>query len=135
MRKLLLLSVLVVGMLLSFSSFISVSTSNDGSDATIVANYYRGAKGADSPSFTPKASEYKTDAAGLVKNTHGVSVFDNQNSVISKGFTPHQVDLSTVSSKLQIKQRGNDKKHYEIMPKNNMSLSDFKKELAKIKCY
>lgn len=97
--------------------------------------YYRGARNDDSPSFAPKSNEYKIDkATGLVKNTHGVSVFDNKESVSKNGFTPHEVDLNTLSNKLKIKQRGNDPKHYEIMPKENMSLDDYKKELSKIKC-
>ena len=42
--------------------------------------------------------------------------------------------MSTVSDKLQVKQRGVDLKHFEIMPKNNMPLDEFKTELSKVKC-
>jgi len=34
---------------------------------------------------------------------------------------------------LQIKQRGNDPKHFEIMPKEPMEPEKFKEDLAKIK--
>jgi len=97
--------------------------------------YFRGAKGTNTPSFEPRPNEYKIDKkSGLVRPTHGVSLFDNKGSIGKKGFVPHEVDLATVSDKLQIKQRGNDKKHFEIMPKEAMSLADYKAELAKVKC-
>jgi RHS repeat-associated protein len=48
-------------------------------------DFFRGAKGADAPSFTPKPNEVKVDpATGTVSPTHGVSVFDNAESVASK---------------------------------------------------
>jgi RHS repeat-associated protein len=97
--------------------------------------YFRGAKGTDTPSFAPKPNEYKIDkTTGLVKPTHGVSLFDNKASITKNGYVPSEVDLTTVSDKLQIKQRGNDIKHFEIMPKNAMSEADYKAELAKVKC-
>jgi hypothetical protein len=98
---------------------------------------FRGAKGADSPSFTPKPNEFKVDqATGAVKPTHGVSVFDNAESVASKGFTPHKVDQSTVPDSLQIIQRGNDPSHFEITPKPgvNLTIDQFKEALECIQC-
>ena len=46
---------------------------------------------------------------------HIVCCFDNPMSVISKGFEPYKLDISTISDKLKIIQRGNDLKHYEIV--------------------
>jgi hypothetical protein len=53
---------------------------------------------------------------------HGVSVFDNRERVVSRGFVPHRVDLSSVASDLQIIQRGADPHHYEITPRPGTSL-------------
>lgn len=61
-------------------------------------------------------------ATGFVKPTHGVSVFDNPDSVVSKGFEPHRIDLTSIPSDLQIIQRGNDPHHYEITPRPGTSL-------------
>ncbi len=74
-------------------------------------------------------------AKGLVKNTHGVLVFNNADCVSKKGFTPNKINMDTVSGRLQIKQRGIDPNHFEIMSKENMSLDEFKEELLKIECH
>lgn len=37
-------------------------------------------------------------------------------SVISKGFKPYKLDISTISDKLKTIQRGNDLKRCEIVP-------------------
>jgi hypothetical protein len=60
---------------------------------------------------------------GTVRPTHGLSVFNNPTSVSSKGFVPHEVDLSTVPKELQIVQRGKDPKHFEIMPREGTALT------------
>lgn len=100
------------------------------------ADFYRGAKGNANPDFTPKPNEIKVDAEGFVKPTHGVSVFDNAESVSSKGFTPHKIDQSSVPDSLQIIQRGSDKSHFEITPAPDAKLTpqQFKNECGKIKC-
>ena len=72
---------------------------------------------------------------GNVKTTHNVSVFDNPVSVINKGFEPNKIDMSKISDKLKIIQRGNDLKHFEIVPAQPMPLVDYINELAKIKTY
>ncbi|SUP85804.1 RHS protein [Yersinia pseudotuberculosis] len=96
--------------------------------------FYRGSKPGETPSFAPKPNEYKIDpTTGNVKTTHGVSVFDNRTSVSSKGFEPHNIDMTTVSDKLKIIQRGNDLKHFEIVPSQQMPLADYITELTKIK--
>jgi RHS repeat-associated protein len=108
--------------------------------------FFRGAKGDSSPTFEPNppvydtkgkqvGGDYKVDKnTGLVQTTHGVSVFDNPESVKGKGLTPHKIDPSTVSDKLKIQQRGKDPKHFEIMPKQPMTEGEYQAELAKIKC-
>ena len=99
-------------------------------------DFFRGAKGDATPDFTPKPNEVKVDAEGFVKPTHGVSVFDNAESVSSKGFTPHKIDQSSVPDSLQIIQRGDDKSHFEITPAPDAKLTpqQFKAECNKIKC-
>ena len=97
-------------------------------------DYYRGSKKGEPVSFEAKPGEYKIDpATGNVKTTHGVSVFYNSASVSNKGFEPHKVDMSTVSDDLNIIQRGNDIKHYEIVPAKPMPLDDYQAALSKVK--
>ena len=98
-------------------------------------SFFRGARSGENVSFTPRPNDYKIDKeTGLVKNTHGVSVFDNADSVTSKGFIANEIDMSTVPEDLVIKQRGADPKHYEIMPKDPMTEDSYKKSLSEIKC-
>jgi hypothetical protein len=87
------------------------------------ADFYRGSRLGEPVSFEPQPNEYRVDpATGFVRPTHGVSVFDNRESVASRGFVPHRVDMSSVSSDLQIIQRGEDPHHYEITPRPGTSL-------------
>jgi hypothetical protein len=99
--------------------------------------YFRGAKLGEQPSFVPKPNEYKVDPiTGFVKDTHGVSVFDNAESVSSRGFVPHQLDMDTIPDSLRIIQRGADPKHFEIVPKPgaNLTPDDFAAALCQIQC-
>lgn len=81
------------------------------------AAFFRGAKAGEAPSFVPRPDEFKVDPkTGLVKDTHGVSVFDNPASVRSKGYVPHRVDLNSIPDSLRIIQRGGDPRHFEIVP-------------------
>ncbi|GGC87345.1 hypothetical protein GCM10011396_38240 [Undibacterium terreum] len=87
-------------------------------------NYFRGAKSGTNPSFVPKPGEYKVDpVTGFVKDTHGVSVFNNAESVLSKGYDPYQVDLKSMPDSLRIIQRGADPYHFEITPKPGANLT------------
>jgi RHS repeat-associated protein len=86
-------------------------------------DYFRGAKPGELPDFAPRPHEFKVDDKGFVKPTHGVSVFDNPQSVASKGFTPHKIDNSTVPAELGVKQRGKDPRHYEITPQSDAKLT------------
>ena len=52
----------------------------------------------------------------------GVPLRGPGESVVSRGFVPHRVDLSSVPSDLQIIQRGADPHHYEITPRPGTSL-------------
>ncbi|MEM7248201.1 MAG: RHS repeat-associated core domain-containing protein [Acidobacteriota bacterium] len=99
-------------------------------------DYYRGAKPGEEPDFTPRPRvDYKTDANGHVKPTHGVSVFDNAGSVKTKGFDPHKVDQESVPDQLRIIQRGNDPHHHEIVPKPEVKLTpdEYAEKLKEIK--
>lgn len=99
--------------------------------------FFRGARGADSPSFSPRPNEFKVDPeTGLVHDTHGVSVFDNPESVSSKGFTPHEINQSTIPDELRIIQRGQDPHHYEIVPQPgaNLTPEQFGACLSRIEC-
>ena len=41
-------------------------------------DFFRGSRNGEAPDFTPRPNEFKVDKqTGLVKDTHGVSVFDN----------------------------------------------------------
>ncbi len=98
--------------------------------------FYRGSK-AGPPSFAPRAGEYKVNPdTGFVKDTHGVSVFDNAGSVSKKGFEPHGIDMDTVPDTLRVIQRGNDLRHFEIVPRPGANLTPerYADELSKIRC-
>jgi len=86
--------------------------------------FYRGALPGRLPSFVPRPNEFKVDPkTGFVKDTHGVSVFDNAESVASKGFEAHVVDQSSIPDTLRIIQRGADPRHFEIVPKPGANLT------------
>lgn len=100
------------------------------------SSYYRGARD-EAPSFVPRPNDYKVDpATGFVKETHGVSLFDNAGSISSKGFEPHGLDMNSVPSTLRIIQRGRDLNHYEIVPAPGANLTPgrYTEELSKIQC-
>jgi hypothetical protein len=85
-----------------------------------------------------RTGEYRVDpAAGYVKETHGVSAFDNPASVQAKGFVPHRIDQSSVPSSLQFIQRGNDLSHFEIVPSKGANLTPeaFASACGRILCF
>jgi RHS repeat-associated protein len=99
--------------------------------------FFRGAKPGEAPNFAPRPNEFKVDAStGSVRPTHGVSVFDNPASVSSKGFVPHEVDLTSIPNELRIIQRGSDLRHFEIVPRAGTSLTPerFTELLCQITC-
>jgi hypothetical protein len=100
-------------------------------------SFYRGSRPGEAPSFEPRPNDFKVDAAtGTVRPTHGVSVFDNPGSVTSKGFTPHEIDLTSVPPELRIIQRGKDPSHYEIVPRVGADLTpeQYKGLMCQIVC-
>lgn len=85
----------------------------------------------------PSPNRFKVDPdTGFVRDTHGVSVFDNPGNVSRRRFTPHEVDQSTIPSQLRIIQRGHDPSHYEIVPRPgaNLTPDKFATCLAAIGC-
>ena len=89
------------------------------------AAFFRGAKPGEAVSFVPRQGiDFAVDrATGFVKETRGLSVFDNELSVISKGMVPHRVDLGSIPDSLRIIQRGFDLRHFEIAPKLGANLT------------
>lgn len=75
-------------------------------------------------SVEPKPGEYKIKD-GLVQPTHGISVFSNPDKTAKWG--THEIE--SIPPELQIKQRGKDPEHYEIMPKEPMSEEQYKAKL------
>ncbi|MDS7928645.1 RHS repeat-associated core domain-containing protein [Acinetobacter sp. V102_4] len=101
------------------------------------ANYYRGAREGSAVSFIPRQNDFKIDQrTGYVKDTHGLSIFNNPNSVSSKGFVPYRIDPKSISDQLRIIQRGNDPNHYEITPRPGADLKpeQYIKLCSNIKC-
>jgi hypothetical protein len=100
------------------------------------ASFYRGAKDGG-PSFVPRPNDYKVDpTTGFVKETHGVSLFDNPGSITSRGLEPHGIDPATMPNTLRVIQRGRDLNHYEIVPAPgaNLTPARYGEELSKIRC-
>jgi RHS repeat-associated protein len=100
--------------------------------------FFRGARAGESPSFLPRLGEFKVDpGTGFVRETHGVSVFDNPGSVASNGFVPHPVNSSTIPDELRVIQRGQNTSHYEIVPRPGANLSPerFAACLSQIQCW
>lgn len=88
--------------------------------------YYRGVEPGQEPDFTPQPGEHKQYPDGTLENTHGVSVFDNPESILKKGkgkWSPREVDQSTIPDELFIDQRGTDPHHFEIMAREDGSLT------------
>ncbi|MGW3127020.1 RHS repeat-associated core domain-containing protein [Streptomyces sp. NPDC001123] len=85
---------------------------------------FRGAREGESPSFVPRPNDFKVDpTTGFVKETHGLSVFDNPESVEGKGFVPHGIDMGSVPDSLRVIQRGKDPRHFEIVPAPGANLT------------
>ncbi|WP_171294690.1 hypothetical protein [Acinetobacter populi] len=101
------------------------------------SSYYRGAKEGNTVSFTPRPNDFKVDLKiGYVKDTHGVSIFNNPSSISSKGFIPYRLDPVSISNQLRIIQRGKDLNHYEITPRpgSNLTPEQYIRLCSGIKC-
>jgi len=84
-----------------------------------------------------KPGEFRIDSeTGFVKSTHGVSVFDNPESLSSRGFDPYEIDAGSVPDELTFIQRGKDPAHYEIVPRPgaNLTPEQYVCALAMLRC-
>ncbi|MEU0092656.1 LamG-like jellyroll fold domain-containing protein [Kribbella sp. NPDC006257] len=98
-------------------------------------NCFRGRARDEELTFKPKPHEYKVDKeTGFVKETHGVSVFDDANELAEK-YLPHRIDPETFPRTLRIIQRGRNEHHFEIVPAPGANLTPqrYAEELAKIR--
>ena len=88
-------------------------------------HFYRGGN-----SLTPRSDEVKTDpATGLLRTTHGVSVFDRPDNL---GRFGGAYRLTNLPGELQIVQRGRDPHHHEIVPARPMTMSEYEEALSRI---
>src|SRR5439155_4904515 len=87
--------------------------------------YYRGGN-----SIRPKPYEVRIDpATGLLRTTHGVSVYDRPDN-LSRFGGAYQV--TAVPGELRIVQRGRDPHHFEIVPSKPMTLAEYEQALNQI---
>ena len=80
--------------------------------------------------MTLKNGEYRLDANGMVKPTHGISVSADPNAVAKFGGA---YKVQTLPKGLKLIQRGQNLLHYEIVPKYAMPLSQYQSLLYQIK--
>lgn len=81
-------------------------------------------------SLKPSPGEVRIDpATGLVRTTHGVSVFDRPEGLEKFGGA-HEV--TQLPDTLRIVQRGRDSHHHEIVAATPMTQDEYEAELAKI---
>ncbi|HEY7158391.1 MAG TPA: hypothetical protein VH575_30885 [Gemmataceae bacterium] len=89
------------------------------------ARFYRGGS-----ILRPRPGEVRTDpATGLLRTTHGISVFDRPDNLDRFGGA-HEV--VSVPDKLRIIQRGRDSHHYEIVPTAPMPPEEYEEALQQI---
>src|SRR4051794_21900953 len=88
--------------------------------------FYRGGG-----SLAPTPHDVRLDpATGLLRTTHGVSVFDRPDNLERFGGA---YCVETLLGSLVIVQRGRDPHHHEIVPAHPMSLGDYKVALAQVR--
>jgi RHS repeat-associated protein len=97
-------------------------------------DYYRNASGAfvlfrGGSSFAPKAGEFRVDAEGNVGATRGVSVNTDPLKVERFGGA---FEIKYLPPELQLIQRGIDVGHFEIVPRQPMSVSRYLELLREI---
>jgi hypothetical protein len=91
----------------------------------MAARYYRGGS-----SLLARPGEVRSDpATGLLRTTHGISVFDRPDNLDRFGGA---YEVMTVPDTLRIIQRGRDPHHFEIVPAVPMSLAEYEKALQQI---
>jgi RHS repeat-associated protein len=107
-------------------------------DIVGLAPFFRGGKdGAVNFTLKPNEAVKLDPATGLLKTANdpharGLSLFDNVESIESKGFEPFKVVPESVPSTVTIAQRGADPKHFEVLPVNPMTREEFQGELNKL---
>jgi hypothetical protein len=90
-----------------------------------MGDYYRGGN-----SVCPRRNEVRFNrATGLLKTERGASVYDRPDNLERFGGA-HRV--TNVPESLRIVQRGQDPNHFEIVPANPMTFTEYEVELAKI---
>jgi hypothetical protein len=91
----------------------------------MAARFYRGGN-----SLRPRPGEVRIDpATGLLRPTHGVSVFDRPDNLDRFGGA---YEVMTVPDKLRIVQRGRDPHHFEIVPAYSMPQAEYEEALQQI---
>lgn len=91
----------------------------------MATRFYRGGS-----SLLPRPGEVRIDpATGLLRTTHGISVFDRPDNLDRFGGA---YEVVTVPDTLRIIQRGRDPHHCEIVPAAPMSLSEYEEALQQI---
>jgi hypothetical protein len=87
--------------------------------------YYRGGS-----SLKPKSFEVRVNpGTGLLKLTHGVSVFDRPDNLDRFGGA---YEITNVPAGPTIIQRGRDPRHFEIVLAQPMTFAEYETELSKI---
>jgi hypothetical protein len=87
--------------------------------------YYRGGS-----SLQPKPGEVRVDpATGLLRTTHGISVFDRPDNLERFGGA---YQVLSIPDTLRIIQRGRDPHHFEIVPVVPMSQAEYEDALKQI---
>jgi hypothetical protein len=87
--------------------------------------YFRGGN-----SLKPKLHEVRIDpATGLLRTTHGVSVFNRPDNLARFGGAYR---LGAISDTLKVIQRGRDPHHFEIVPAQPMTLVEYEEALDRI---
>lgn len=83
--------------------------------------------------LTPRPGDVKIDPdTGLLKTTHGVSL-DADPANLGKYGGTNEIDQSTMPEELKIEQRGMRPDHYEIMPRQPMTMERFNELVSQIK--
>ena len=89
------------------------------------AVYYRGGS-----SLAPNPGEVRVDpGSGLLRTTHGISVFDRPDGLDRFGGV---YEVAAVPDELRIVQRGRDPHHHEIVPAHPMTLTDYERALSRV---
>jgi hypothetical protein len=91
----------------------------------MAVRFYRGGS-----SLQPRPGEVRIDpATGLLRATHGISVFDRPDNLDRFGGA---YEVMTAPDTLRIIQRGRDPHHFEIVPAAPMLLAEYEFSLQQI---